>query len=167
MLKFAVFGFPPIFERIWAGEFQPWGLAFVCQRPHTYFVVADSPPLFPRFKWCVPLWEENGDCIVAYDKATGEFISHFLEDAEPDILGTNYQQFVSHFFIGLAESGFDEFPQFAELFGYRHLEEFKRLIHTDYGDNFAACHEATRKFIESITDEDLPRSKQDGFYEKH
>lgn len=162
-------GFPPIFERIWAGEFEPWGLAHTCQRPRTIYEAAGCPPFFPRFKWCVPLWEVNGDCIIAYDKATGEFLSHFVEDEKPDVIGRNYQQFIAHFLIRLVESGADdaEVAKMAELFEYRHMPEMRRWLAIDPGEDYEAQEESERRFMESIPNDPPPHASKDSRFEEH
>jgi hypothetical protein len=162
-------GFPPIFERIWAGEFKPWGLAYICRPPEHFFEWAGSPPFFPRSKWCVPLWDEDGPTIVFYDKATGEFLEHFCEDEEPTVIGKNYQQFITHFLIGLVQSGTDdtEVTKMAELFEYRHLAEFWRWAYSGQGEGYEAHQESERRFMESIPDEPPPHASKDAGYEEH
>lgn len=143
-------GFPPIFQRIWADEF-PHGFFSVCQRPRRFFrLAADIEGRLPRFKACVPLWEENGDRIVAFDKATGEFISLYYEDLDCKVMGSTYQQFISSFFFELVYSGVvDQLPELSELFMYRHLTELQQWAKSDDKDS---CEESEQRFLESIKD---------------
>src|SRR5437016_5279286 len=110
-------GFPPIFERIWAGEFEPWGFMYKSQRPHTFFEFgAEIEAMHPRFKGCVPIWESNGDQIVVYDNATGEFLYHAYEDPNYRVIAKSYQQFVSTFLMEMVWAGLvDLLPEAAEL----------------------------------------------------
>jgi hypothetical protein len=143
-------GLPPVFERIWAEEF-PLGFFDTCQRPRTFFdIVAALEERLPRFKTCVPLWEENGERILAYDKAGGEYVSYYYEDLDCTVVGRTYQQFISVFLIRLVYSGvLEELPQLAVVLGYRHLNELQRWAETDDEDS---CEESERKFLAIIRD---------------
>lgn len=97
----------------------------------------------------LPLWEENGDAVVAYDVQREVYVRHYFLDRDVGevILGFTYQQFVAAIFLDLADSGFENLTELAGLFEFEHLPELEAFLDTSVGPDVAA---ANRRFVASI-----------------
>ncbi|MBN1671591.1 MAG: hypothetical protein JXR37_11185 [Kiritimatiellae bacterium] len=119
-------GLPAIFKEIQKGVVHPV-LYVCCEKPFSYYDYdIDSEPA----NW-VPLWETNGEAIVAYDKLEGKYIRYYYEDSpnQYECLGQNYQQFLTRFFYDLVSMGlWEELDTLSRVFGYAHMDEFRKII---------------------------------------
>jgi hypothetical protein len=142
-------GFPPIFARIWEGQI-PRALVGSCVEPRRYFPLASAlRASFPKAEGYLPLWETNLEAIVAYDTANDEYVRYYYGDPRDEVLGKSYQQFLSAFFIELADSGVGDeaLDALAAEFGYRHLVELRRFLGSTDPNKY---EESNRRFISTI-----------------
>jgi hypothetical protein len=145
-------GFPDIFERITRRD-VPKALVHACEPVELYYeFLPDLYASLPASQNYLPLWETNGESLVAYDTIRNTFIRRYYEDGYEDeaneLLGTTYQQFVSAFFLELIDWGrLDELDELAPLFEYKHLDKLRAFAESsnDY-------EVAERRFISSIPD---------------
>jgi hypothetical protein len=97
----------------------------------------------------LPLWEENGDAVVAYDVQREVYVRHYFLDRDLGevILGSTYQQFVASVFLDLADTGFENLTELAGLFEFEHLPELEAFLDTSASPDVAATN---RRFVASI-----------------
>ena len=142
-------GFPPIFFRIWQGKMHR-ALIGSCAEPRRYFQLAHSlRASFPKAEGYLPLWETNLEAAVAYDTVNGVYIRYCYGDPGDEVLGKSYQQFLTAFFIELADSGVgdEELDTLAAEFGYTHLEELRGFLDSTAPNEY---EEPNRRFISTI-----------------
>jgi hypothetical protein len=107
------------------------------RRPRAYFQIVDALRRnVAGLEGLCPLWEENGEAIIGR-LPDGRFVRFYYEDAseaDPDaaieVLGNNYQQFVTTVLIELSEADlFDKYGQgVADLLRYEHLPALRDLL---------------------------------------
>jgi hypothetical protein len=142
-------GFPPIFARIWEGQI-PRALIGSCAEPRRYFQLAPAlRALLPKVEGYLPLWETNMEAVVAYDIANDEYVRYYYGDPGDEVLGKSYQQFITAFFIELADSGVEnvELDALAPIFWYRHLVELRRFLESTDPNEY---EDSNRRFISTI-----------------
>ena len=150
-------GFPDIFERItrWETNFDqdiPDALVGTCEPVKVFYKV--MPHLvehLPVSENYLPLWEWNGEAVVAYDQRRDIFVRYYYGDMSDETLGTTYQQFLSAVLLEVVKQGIEgeELEEVARLFEYKHLDMLRAFASSvdpnDYED-------ANRRFIASIPD---------------
>jgi hypothetical protein len=142
-------GYPPIFARIWEGQI-PRSLMGSCAEPRRYFQLAPAlRASFPKAEGYLPLWETNLEAVVAYDTVNDEYIRYYYGDAGDLTLGKSYQQFLTAFFIELADSGLgdEELDAVAAEFEYRHLMQLRRFLDSTDPNEY---EHSNRRFISTI-----------------
>jgi len=129
---------PVIFGEMQNGNFPKY--FYFASTPLDYFAVSNGvDEIVSDLKELIPLWVDNGDCVVGYSPSRKEFIKFYYEDGGQEnpnerisSLGKNYQQFLTSLLLEFYEA--DEIAhidKFSELFQYQHLDELKNIMGTD------------------------------------
>jgi hypothetical protein len=126
---------PAVFLSVWGGTL-PGVFRYFWQRPTTYLKIChDLAEYVPALAELCPLWEENGEAIVGClpDQRFVEFYYEDagVEDAEAaiNVLGSNYQQFVTTILTQLEEADLSEyFDEIARLMNYGYTHELRALL---------------------------------------
>lgn len=116
---------PDIFDKIANSEKLPLQLDIQCQATSLFFKYSSELGRFKDdIKNYIPLWETNGEFVVAFDQNREVFVHLYYEDISEYHLGKTYQQFISSILTTIYESGalFEELTEISELFGFKHLE---------------------------------------------
>jgi hypothetical protein len=107
-----------------------------CRRPYAYFsLCSDLVHRAPRLEGFCPLWEQNGEAIIGR-LPDGRYVRFHFEDASLEnsetsieVLGKNYQQFVTSILVELREAGLWEHAvAVATLLGYQYLTELRAIL---------------------------------------
>ncbi len=103
------------------------------REPRAYFKLAPSlVEILPEAKGYLPLWEEKGEAIVAYDMWNQRFVRRYFEDSAPgdtQFMGNTYQQFLTRYFFELYDAGLDERVEtLSMVLGYRHLVSLRKYV---------------------------------------
>ena len=128
-------GLPAVFSAIMDGTLadDPTASDYLrreCRRPHAYFGLChDLVGRVPGLAGLCPLWEQNGEAIVGR-LPDGRYVRFYYEDggledpgAAIEVLGKNYQQFVTSLLVELGDAGlWDEYAEgVAGALEYKHL----------------------------------------------
>jgi hypothetical protein len=129
-------GFPPVFEKIYAGEFPP-DLASSRQRPGS---LSFEPWVAERFgepiKDYLPLWEDNGNCLLIYSLRDSAFYEWYLEGDELTQIAKSYQQFVTWLLLRKLGAGQQAAAErLAIAFEYRHLPKLLEFAQDEDADD--------------------------------
>jgi hypothetical protein len=136
-------GLPAVFGAIMDGTLaeNPTAPGYIrreFRRPHGYFGLChDLVRHVPGLAGLCPLWEQNGEAVIGR-LADGRFVRFHYEDARLEdhpsaaieVLGKNYQQFVTSILLEFADAGlFDEYAQrLADQLDYQHLATLSDLL---------------------------------------
>lgn len=148
-MKLKRLGFPELFSRI-AYRDVPSELEWLVQPVGTFYALTTAlSQAGTSVDAYLPLWEENGDALVAYDRRRGVYIRNYFLD--PDlgevILGANYQQFVAAVLLEIVDSGITELTTLAQLFLFDHLPELEAFLETAGDQDFET---ANRSFLAAL-----------------
>jgi hypothetical protein len=110
-------GLPALFGAIMDGTLPddptvPDCLRWECRQPRAYFLLChELIRRVPGLAGLCPLWEQNGDAIIGR-LPDGRYVRYYYEDggltkpgAAIEVLGNNYQQFVTSFLAELGDAG--------------------------------------------------------------
>lgn len=141
-------GLPAIFHDIYSGS-TTGSMAGGFRHPSAYFAYVALYPGEISDSW-VPLWDSYGSPVYIFDSDERQYLSWwFEEDPYPEVVATNYQQFVTVTLFKLLDGGMstDELEDLASRFQYEHLsrlKDFRRTI------TRAGAVEMIKGFIASI-----------------
>jgi hypothetical protein len=97
----------------------------------------------PGLKELCPMFEQNGEAVVAYLPQSGQFIRYYYEDAEEgeeaiEILGKGYQQFACGILLEFEEAGMsDAFDELASALRFDRSAELRVLLDAEPYDDTA------------------------------
>lgn len=127
------------------------------KEPERYFKLAESlEQVFPGATGYLPLWEQNGEAIIAYDMSKDRFVRLYYEDSNEggeEELGRNYQQFLTRYYLELADAGLeDKIEELAALLEYKHLPALNNFLRSyEVEDIPDDDHEFEERFLSTIS----------------
>jgi len=137
---------PEIFCRIANGD-VPNDLRAFCQQPKVFFELVDSlVERFDQSRFWVPLWEVNSAQIKALNFNSGCYVKYYYGDEGFSILASNYQQFITVFFLELIDAGeWDLLNDLEGAFEYDYLKELMEFVDSCPDENYLkGCSEFVR-----------------------
>ena len=88
---------------------------------------------------------------MAFDPESNEFLRYYYGDAECEVFGKTYQQFVTAVLVELVYSGFvADLNDLAAMFSYRHLAQLREWV--DGGDDGEDPDISRQRLVEAIDD---------------
>lgn len=143
-------GLPQVFVDIW-DEKVPIALTG-WRRPETFFEVREKlAAKFPRLRTCIPLWEEYGEQVFAYDTAAGEFVvCYYFDEPTCDTIATSYQGLAAHYLTERAYAGSKRLPEISTILEFKYLDRLLKWVAVEDADDPDDADESQRKFVQSI-----------------
>jgi len=143
-------GLPPVFADVWDDRVPSVLVAW--RRPDTFLRRrADLLRYLPRLACCVPLCQEFGDTLFAYDRESDEFVACHFALGEPPYLekmGDSYQRFVAAYLVNCVYAGEERLEEIAAILNFSHLE--KILAFAEQDDDDLDADEAKQQLVASI-----------------
>lgn len=125
-------GFPPVFLEI-ADGIIPKGLNI--HKPFIFYTfLPDLFEIFPEAENFLPLWEYNGEAVIAFDLKRKGFFSFYFEDGDQETKETKianlYEEFVVFILSKADEAGHskDILEDLAIRLNYRKIREFRAFL---------------------------------------
>jgi hypothetical protein len=130
LAKVRELGLPRVFESIALGEL-PGLLGTLYNDINSWEIIDDLVVHVPELMGTCPFWDQNGDAVIGV-LPSGQYVRFYYEDGgseDIEVLGENYQQFVTALMLGWADAGLeDHFEVMSDILEYRHLPELRRLL---------------------------------------
>lgn len=122
-------GFPPVFLEI-ADDVIPERLDAQSIR-HFYSFLPGLFERFPEAANYLPLWEVNGEAVIAYDGVRNGFFEFYFEDGNQERkIADTYENFIADVMMKISEIGRSnsEIEKLAVLFDYPRLGELQAFF---------------------------------------
>ncbi len=123
-------GFPQVFIEILRNNI-PAELSGACGPVRRYYVLRPwEHHQLPTCKHYLPLWEVNGECVVAYDVRRDAFVRLYYEDGYDAIVARGYQQFITWLLFDLLRIRFakNDLRQVATMFEYNYIDKLWKYL---------------------------------------
>ena len=103
------------------------------KKPTTYYKVLSRINQIEDLTNYIPLWEMNHEGIFLLNSQNQNFYSYYYGDESFELLGENYDQFITSILIDLADSGLeeDELEEASSTFDYKHWKNLNKVIDED------------------------------------